>query len=354
MPKKGHLKSWDIWLKQFAERHGDAFDYSTADYKGNHTPISVICPIHGSFSVRPSAHVRGSGCRACSSARAGRKNRMSFTEWVDKARKVHGDKYQYVELLWDWPEHTHARIKAICPEHGEFIQVAKDHLAGHQCNDCGYEESGSKTRLSHDEWIEKATNVHGEFYDYSTVRYTITREPVTITCRIHGPFTQIAGEHLSGYGCALCGRLLSGWETPASFLDNIEYASSDCYVYVADIDDHLCKVGISVQPEERARTGDYLGYLFVSGKLCRCEAWTIEQLLLLDTLDAFPELGEEWDAFGGRSELRLKSEYDNNWYRTRFAVHLERLQEIGWLELFQESFGDRLELAPAMLKWPKN
>ncbi len=30
--------------------HGDKYDYSKVDYKGNKDPVIIICPKHGEFS----------------------------------------------------------------------------------------------------------------------------------------------------------------------------------------------------------------------------------------------------------------------------------------------------------------
>lgn len=59
----------------------------------------------------------------------------------------------------------------------------------------------SKTQL----FIEKARAVHGDRYDYSKTVYVRARGKVTITCKEHGDFEQVAHSHLAGNGCAKCG-----------------------------------------------------------------------------------------------------------------------------------------------------
>lgn len=53
-------------------------------------------------------------------------------------------------------------------------------------------------------FIERAQAVHGDRYDYSDVVYTGAMDKVTIRCSVHGPFEQIAVDHVRGRGCSAC------------------------------------------------------------------------------------------------------------------------------------------------------
>ena len=53
--------------------HGDKFDYSRVDYRGNKCPVEIICPKHGSFWLKPNSHTSsGSGCRFCQESKGER------------------------------------------------------------------------------------------------------------------------------------------------------------------------------------------------------------------------------------------------------------------------------------------
>lgn len=56
-------------------------------------------------------------------------------------------------------------------------------------------------------FVAKAKSIHGERYLYTKVEYSGTHSPVTITCRIHGDFSQLPSVHASkkACGCKLCG-----------------------------------------------------------------------------------------------------------------------------------------------------
>ena len=81
-----------------------------------------------------------------------------------------------------------------------FWQLPQNHLYGAGCFEC----YGSK-KLTTEEFIKRAREVHGDKYDYSLVVYTHSHKKVTIICPIHGPFEQSAANHLRGRGCAKCG-----------------------------------------------------------------------------------------------------------------------------------------------------
>ena len=57
---------------------------------------------------------------------------------------------------------------------------------------------------STDKFVEKATLLHNNRYDYSDVEYTSQTDKVTIICPIHGAFEQRPKHHLQGQGCPRC------------------------------------------------------------------------------------------------------------------------------------------------------
>jgi very-short-patch-repair endonuclease/predicted nucleic-acid-binding Zn-ribbon protein len=68
------------------------------------------------------------------------------------------------------------------------------------------EQRGKK--MTTDDFIRKAKEVHGDKYDYSEVDYKNQYTPVKIICPIHGAFMQTAS-HLRGAGCNKCGQIRS-------------------------------------------------------------------------------------------------------------------------------------------------
>ncbi|MCH7893541.1 MAG: hypothetical protein IH907_03400 [Proteobacteria bacterium] len=177
--------------------HGDRYDYSLVEYVRTHDPVTIICSDHGIFAQRPSRHLRGSGCSHCGNLAIARNLRRTKADFIEKAKEVHGERYDYSQV-----EYVDGKTKVtiICPEHGPFSQEATSHLAKHGCPDCG----GSKQNTT-EAFIEKAKAIHGDRYDYSQVEYVNVHTQVTIVCPDHGPFQQVPASHLfQASGCPDC------------------------------------------------------------------------------------------------------------------------------------------------------
>ena len=138
----------------------------------------------------------GAGCPDCS----GRK-RSTTEEFIQRARAIHGDKYDY--SLVDY-KNNKTKVKIICPIHGIFEQKPLSHLSGNNCPQCSSLENGKKQTFTNIEFIEKAKEIHGDKYDYSLVDYKTAHNKVSIICKKHGVFEQIAYRHLDGSGCPSC------------------------------------------------------------------------------------------------------------------------------------------------------
>lgn len=60
-------------------------------------------------------------------------------------------------------------------------------------------------KLTTSEFIERASKLHCNKFDYSLVEYINYLVKVKIICPIHGEFTQKPATHLQGIGCKKCG-----------------------------------------------------------------------------------------------------------------------------------------------------
>lgn len=126
---------------------------------------------------------------------------LTTEEFIQRARKVHGDKYDYSKV-----EYIDNRTKVciICPEHSEFMQQGGSHLDGRGCPECAKFRTGQSRRMTKEQFIEKAIALHGDKYDYSKVDYQGSKNKVCIICPIHGEFWQQPNGHLSGHKCPKC------------------------------------------------------------------------------------------------------------------------------------------------------
>ena len=116
-------------------------------------------------------------------------------KFVEDARKVHGDKYEYPEKYI----RSLTAIDMMCPHHGIFKQTPKTHLVGKGCSKCS--KTAVKTR---EQFIDNARKVHGDKYEYPD-EYTNKKTKLKIICSIHGAFMKTPTSHIHGkQGCVKC------------------------------------------------------------------------------------------------------------------------------------------------------
>ena len=188
------------------EIHGDKYGYNKVDYKGSQINITLTCPIHGDFLTIPANHLQGSGCPNCKGTAISEAKSYTKEEYIEHAKAVHGDKYNYDNLKIISNDIDYRKTVVIqCPEHGEFTQDYSSHLAG-----CGCDKCGGSYQLTTEDFIKRATLIHGDRYDYSKSIYTTTHALVKIICKIpsHGEFLQRAYNHMDGRGCPKCATLV--------------------------------------------------------------------------------------------------------------------------------------------------
>jgi Zn finger protein HypA/HybF involved in hydrogenase expression len=183
-------------------KHGIAYTYAAVDYLGSSTPVQITCSTHGAFMQSPSNHLAGKGCRKCASQAAGDRYRKSGDSFIEQARSVHGDLYDYSEA-----EYKTARLKVAirCKVHGLFRQVPYVHLKGAGCPLCGNEAIGNALRSTLDQFIQQAREKYGAKFDYKNAQYVDANTPLAICCPVHGHFVQSPTAHIqTTYGCPEC------------------------------------------------------------------------------------------------------------------------------------------------------
>lgn len=154
------------------------------------------------------------------------------SEFISKAIKVHGDKYDYSKV-----EYINCKIKVIiiCKKHGEFTQTPIAHTSNKSgCIKCGIEYVNSILKSDTCDFIKKSKLIHDDNYEYSKVEYKKRNSKVIIICKIHGEFTQCPSEHLAGNGCKKCGfKKISETKTYSNeeFLQKSKEIHNETYDY---------------------------------------------------------------------------------------------------------------------------
>lgn len=193
-----------ISLESFVDRsnaiHGNKYIYSLVELDGNAIKVKILCPEHGIFEQSPANHLSGRGCAKC--VDIGSWNRFNAEQFISDARAIHGDRYDYSQVIY---QNNSTPVEIICAEHGSFFQVPVTHIfnkAG--CPACGINQRAALRTRTTEQFISDARAIHGDRYDYSQVIYTGINETVDIICPIHGKYTQAAHGHLAGHGCGTC------------------------------------------------------------------------------------------------------------------------------------------------------
>ena len=129
---------------EFIERakliHGDKYDYSLVNYINAKTKITIICKEHGEFNQIASSHTdQKTGCSFCS-----KKHNYTTDEFIERARLIHGDRYDYSLVNY---VNNYTKIEIICSIHGKFNQVPTNHLNGKGCISCGESKGENIIRL---------------------------------------------------------------------------------------------------------------------------------------------------------------------------------------------------------------
>jgi hypothetical protein len=198
---KGHQK---FYKKKSKWIYGDYYDYSLTEYNGSKKLVTIICQIHGHFKQSPKLHKSGYGCWECAKEKIGDSHRLSASEFIEKSKSKHGDKFIFDKLVYI---NMHTNVTLGCSLHGYFDILPHSHLRNHSggCKQCAL----NKKSMSFEDFLGRARQVHGDFYNYDHAKVVNSKTPIKIICPIHGEFTQTANSHLSGKGCRECGIVKS-------------------------------------------------------------------------------------------------------------------------------------------------
>lgn len=120
-------------------KHNNLYNYfNLPDNIMSKDNITLVCRIHGKVKVQASNHIQGRGCKKCGNSR--RLDRpqqtkcLTFEQYKVKANSKHKNAYTYISSTY---KSTKEKLTIVCAEHGEFTQLASNHLSGKGCPYCG-------------------------------------------------------------------------------------------------------------------------------------------------------------------------------------------------------------------------
>lgn len=199
--KKSAL-SHDEFVSKSIKIHGDVYDYLSA-YENHKSKVKLKCRSHDYiFEVNANKHLcRKQGCPICSKERLRSKTLMTTEEFINKAKLIFGDVYDYSHL---WYVDNKSKVKIGCKEHGYFWQYPSNHLRGKGCLKCSIDSKQIANSLTNEQFVDKAIKIYGDSHDYSLVDYVNNNTPVTIICKKHGLFNKHPKSYFNGHGCPDC------------------------------------------------------------------------------------------------------------------------------------------------------
>lgn len=174
-----------------------------------------------------------------------KKNKITTKDFIERSRKIHGDKYDYSEVEYI---NSETPVKIYCKNCKKyFMQKPCKHLKGQGCRSCSY------NKLTQEEFINKVRKIHGNKYDFSKTIYKGMNNPVTFFCKKCNKYvTTLAASLARGCGCRECSNKENGQKsklTKTQFIKRVKkiYKQEFKYLNLDDIKDFHSKVILEIQ-----------------------------------------------------------------------------------------------------------
>ena len=218
------------------EVHGDKYDYSKVVYVKSSEKVCIICHKHGEFWQTPNSHLNGDGCTKCGIEQRAKNTCITFKDFIKRAIKIHGNKYDYSEVEYI---NSKTKVKVICHEkdengieHGVFFVTPDKHLhRGDGCPKCA-----GRNKYKDKEYLLNSLKkvFKNDNYTFDKVVYRGYKEKITITCPEHGDFDITLNHAMRGQGCPKCRYIKSANSKRRSIKEVIDEAKkvhADKYDY---------------------------------------------------------------------------------------------------------------------------
>ena len=166
--RQRHYYSQDEIIVKIKSLFGERYSFEKVVYKAMKVPIILVCHEkdehgieHGEFSMRPDNIFSGKqGCPKCYDNRRSRLQRKTLEVFVEEAKKVHGELYEYHKVEY---VNTNSKVCIVCKIHGDFWQTPTNHLKGKGCPYC----SGNAKKWNK-ETCEQEAHKYEYIFDFRT------------------------------------------------------------------------------------------------------------------------------------------------------------------------------------------
>ena len=137
--------STDDFIAKATDKHDGKYNYSKVNYIDSKTKVTIVCNEHGEFKQQPYNHLRGKGCPKCGDNKVKLKLTYTVDDFIDKAKEVHEDKYDYSKVQY---KDIRNKVLINCPIHGDFEQSPYIHINGHGCTKCSSSVSNQELEIN--------------------------------------------------------------------------------------------------------------------------------------------------------------------------------------------------------------
>ena len=218
----------EIFIKKARIVHGDKYRYNETVYDNAKTKVKIFCnKCKQYFYQTPNNHLNNHGCPVCGLKIAALKNTKKIDNFIFKAIKIHGTKYDYSNIKY---VNASTKIEIHCNIcNNNFLQTPNDHICGHGCPYCARKFTQKRNTKTQKVFIEQAKKIHNNIYDYSKVVYKNSNTKIEIKCKTcNKTFFQKPHNHIIGQGCPYCsGRI----KTKNDFIKNAQKIHGNKYNY---------------------------------------------------------------------------------------------------------------------------
>ena len=209
---KKHATNKKKFLEKSKEKYGDRFDYSRMEYVTQKTEVTIGCPVHGWFQVKPDKHLHSkTGCPKCGeNLRVNNKIETSRQHFLDNFIKCHGNQLKLVTNYIG----AKSSITVECLKEGHQFETTPDSLNQFfkdGCTVCANNKRWQAQMITQEDFFQTVQNKFPNI-DFSQTKYQGSDRPISFVCPTHGSQSRRAADFIkSHYGCPACGMEQVGY-----------------------------------------------------------------------------------------------------------------------------------------------
>jgi uncharacterized Zn finger protein (UPF0148 family) len=221
------------FVKKAKEKFGDIYSFPS-NYKNSKSGILIHCNICGNeFYKRPNDFLMSKN-GGCNHFREKKPEMITFKEFEKKANEVHDFKFKYVPF--DGEKDVRKKTTVICPIHGNFETIIKNHLNGSGCKMDSELKTTEEILNEKNYFLKESEKIYGNEFYINIDEFSGMNKPITMKCNKCGySFKRIPAVHIKSHvDCRLCKIRKKAQErikTTESFINECKEIYGDEYSY---------------------------------------------------------------------------------------------------------------------------